>query len=181
MAEMAVSPRPRASIVSAPGETRVSGAGCGSKIQGARPLDDGVGVPGVALRAGVVTAEVVGAGVVAAEVVGAAADETGAVAAGVVAGEVVGPDVAPGVAAGAGAVSAAVGVATTAESGAGVGRPFETEDVTPPRALNSAPTADQARLPSSKMPTMPTIVAISRAGEPSSGRVGRSTSFQPTA
>jgi hypothetical protein len=59
----------------------------------------------------------------------------------------------------------------------GVGRFVVNEEVASPRAENSAPTADQARLPSSRMPTMPTMMAISRAGEPSSGRADRSTSF----
>jgi hypothetical protein len=70
-----------------------------------------------------------------------------------------------------------VAVVTSAVSRVGVGRAVETLDVASPRAENSAPTADQARLPSSRMPTMPTMMAISRAGEPSSGRADRSTSF----
>jgi hypothetical protein len=70
-----------------------------------------------------------------------------------------------------------VGVPTSAVSRVGVGLPVESDEVASPRAENSAPTADQARLPSSKMPTMPTMMAISRAGEPSSGRADRSTSF----
>jgi hypothetical protein len=69
-----------------------------------------------------------------------------------------------------------VAVATTAASRVGVGRLVRTA-VASPSAPNNAPTADQARLPSSRMPTMPTIAAIKRAGEPSSGRAGRSTSF----
>lgn len=45
-----------------------------------------------------------------------------------------------------------------------------------PTAENSAPTADHARLASSKMATMPTIIAIGRAAEPSSdGGAGRAT------
>ena len=58
-----------------------------------------------------------------------------------------------------------------------VGLPGDNDEVASPSAENSAPTADQARLPSSKMPTMPTMMAISRAGEPSSGRADRSTSL----
>ena len=68
-----------------------------------------------------------------------------------------------------------VGVPTSAVSRVGVGLPVESDEVASPRAENSAPTADQARLPSSNIPTMPTMMAISRAGEPSSGRAGRST------
>jgi hypothetical protein len=71
-----------------------------------------------------------------------------------------------------------VGVPIIAETGPGVGRASEIVDVTLPSALNRAPTADQARLPRSKMPTMPTMVAISRVGEPSSGRAERSTSLK---
>jgi hypothetical protein len=45
-----------------------------------------------------------------------------------------------------------------------------------PTAETNAPIADQATLPRRRMPTMPTIVAISRAGEPSSdGGAGRAT------
>ena len=68
---------------------------------------------------------------------------------------------------------------TTTTNLVGVGRPGEIRAVASPRAEKSAPTADQARLPSSRMPTMPTMVAISRAGLPSSGRAGRSTSHLP--
>jgi hypothetical protein len=71
---------------------------------------------------------------------------------------------------------AAAGVPANAVSRVGVGPPDNVE-VTAPTALNSAPTADQARLPSSRMPTIPTMMTISRAGEPSSGRADRSTSL----
>ena len=74
-------------------------------------------------------------------------------------------------------LSAPTGV--TATTGASVGGPALADDSAEPAAPaaeTSAPTADQARLPSSRMPTMPTIVAISRAGEPSSdGGAGRAT------
>lgn len=80
---------------------------------------------------------------------------------------------------GVGGADALVGVTapTALESPIGVGRLVENVAVAWPSAANIAPTADQARLPSSKMPTIPTMMAISRAGEASSGRADRSTSF----
>jgi hypothetical protein len=71
--------------------------------------------------------------------------------------------------------AAIVGVPMSAVSRVGAGRPVDNDEVASPSAENIAPTADQARLPSSRMPTMPTMMAISRAGEPSSGRADRST------
>src|SRR5438477_10854140 len=66
--------------------------------------------------------------------------------------------------------------AATGPSVDGGGFVAESADAAAPRAASSAPTADQARLPSSRMPTMPTMVAISRPGEPSSdGGAGRAT------
>ena len=67
-------------------------------------------------------------------------------------------------------------IATTGASVTGGGLTDLRAEVAAPTADASAPTADHARLPNSKMPTMPTMVAISRAGEPSSdGGAGRAT------
>lgn len=70
------------------------------------------------------------------------------------------------------------GDGVTATTGARVGTALDdvNADDAKPIAPNSAPTADHARLASSKMATMPTIMAIGRAGEPSSdGGAGRAT------
>jgi len=160
---MGVSPRPRASMTIGPDVTRLSGAGCGSRIHGARPLGVGVGAPAC------------GVGVPAALAAGVSAGDDVADRAASGVGVLRGPGVAACV--GPAFDGARVAVAMSAVNRVGVGRPVEIEDVASPSAENSAPTADQARLPSSKMPTMPTMMAISRAGEPSSGRADRSTSF----
>jgi hypothetical protein len=78
-------------------------------------------------------------------------------------------------------VACGVGAGVTAATGpsvAGAGglTAEDSAELAAVTAEASAPTADQARLPSSKMPTMPTMVAIRRAGEPSSdGGAGRAT------
>ena len=148
-------------MTTGPGVTRLSGAGWGSRIHGARPLGAMVGVnPRIGTAAGVG----VSAGVRAGASTGVG-DSFGVLA-----------SVAPLPAAGVG-VAAAIGVdvPTSAVSRVGVGRLVDNDDVASPNAANNAPTADQAKLPSSRMPTMPTMMAISRAGEPSSGRADRST------
>jgi hypothetical protein len=69
-------------------------------------------------------------------------------------------------------------VGVTATAGASVAGDLEEVSTWPadPTAETNAPIADHARLPSSRMPTIPTMVAISRAGEPSSdGGAGRAT------
>src|SRR5690348_5556685 len=53
-------------------------------------------------------------------------------------------------------------------------------DAAAPSAANRAPTADQARLPSSTMPTMPTIMATSRARDESSGGAPRAMRDHPS-
>ena len=137
-----------------PGLTLLPGAGCGSNTQGERPV-------AVALGAGV-------GGVV-----------------GCAAGCTVGADVGSSLAAvGAGAaVAAAVasGLATTVGAGHGVGAGSSVSssvgrllsggiaEVACPKAPSRVPMADQNRLPNKRMQTMPTIVAIIRPGEPSSG------------
>ena len=77
------------------------------------------------------------------------------------------------------AVLTIVAAGVTATTGPSVGGDDRAEvSAAPaePTADASAPTADHARLPSSRMPTMPTIVAIRRVGEPSScGGAGRAT------
>jgi hypothetical protein len=60
-----------------------------------------------------------------------------------------------------------VGSAVTARFN--VGRLTGSAAVASPTAENIAPIADQNKLPNSRMPTMPTIVAMMRPGEPSSG------------
>jgi hypothetical protein len=140
----------------------LSGAGCGSRIHGARPLGVGVEAPACGVGVGALAA-----GVSEGEEVADVGTRGVAVPRGPGVAICVGPTIA----------GAKVAVPTSAVNRVGVGLLVESDEVASPRAENSAPTADQARLPSSKMPTMPTIMAISRAGEPSSGRADRSTSF----
>src|SRR6266511_2590500 len=116
-------------------------------IQGGRP-SAGAGV-GLGAACGAVVAD--GAGVVADR----GADVGPGVGATVADTVDAGPTVGRGVTVGGAATAMAV-------SRTGVGRAPASEPVASPTAENRAPTADHARLPSSRMPTMPTIVAIKR-------------------
>ena len=154
IAVMAVSPRPRASMTCGPGGTRVPGAGCGSRIHGERPLASGVGVSSpvaggrhgiaVGVRSSQSACRVALAAVRRHD--GSRRPREVPVALAAMGRRCANRDHKPR---GRGAA-------------AGDGRRCLTQ------RRKQRPTADQARLPSSRMPTMPTIAAISRAGEPSS-------------
>jgi hypothetical protein len=141
-----LSPRPRASMVTGPGLTVEPGAGCGSSTHGLRP--------------GTAVAVSVGPGAVGAGVAGGVWRGVLRMASGVARS----------------AVGLGGGIATAA--GVGVTRADEmlSADRASATAEASAPMADQARLPSKTIPTIPTMVAMIRAGEPSSdGGAGRAT------
>jgi hypothetical protein len=157
---MGTSPRPRASTVTGPGVTFAPGSGWGSKIHGFLAATTGVAVW---TGAGVAEAAGDGSGVAeAGTVLGVATTATATT---------VGEDVRAATATGED-VTAATGTSVTSGGLFAVLR----AELAAPTADANAPTADHARLPNSKMPTMPTMVAISRAGEPSSdGGAGRAT------